>query len=83
MYKNKAKKEKIIYNDDNSTIADMSSVNKSGKKQPPPPPKIRSTAKERWKTYWSAVKMMFVPMLFVLGVLVVLYLFTMCCTGNL
>ncbi len=83
MSKKKAKKEKIIYYDDNSTIADMSSVNKSGKKQPPPPPKIRSTAKERWKTYWSAVKMMFVPMLFVLGVLVVLYLFTMCCTGNL
>ena len=83
MSKKKAKKEKIIYYDDNSTIADMSSVNKSGKKQPSPPPKIRSTAKERWKTYWSAVKMMFIPMLFVLGVLVVLYLFTMCCTGNL
>ena len=69
----KKKKEKIIYYDDNSTIADMSSVNKKGRKQEPRPPKKQSTAKEKWNTYWSAVKMMFVPMLIVLGVMTVLY----------
>ncbi len=73
----KKKKEKVVYYDDNSTIADMSSVNKKGQKQPPPPPKsVRSpsTFKEKWQTYWSAVKMMLAPTLVVLAIILILYL---------
>jgi hypothetical protein len=81
--KQKQKKEKIIYYDDNSPIADMSAVNRSGKKKPPLPPRKQSTAKEKWETYWMAVKTMFKPMLFVLGVLGVLYLLAMLIGGHL
>ena len=79
----KKKKEKIVYYDDNSPIADMSAVNRSGKKKPPPPPRRQSTAKEKWQTYWTAVKTMFVPMLFVLGVLAGLYLLMLLLGGHL
>ena len=81
--KQKKQKEKIVYYDDNSPIADMSSVNKTGKKQPPPPPRVQSTAREKWNTYWGAVKKMFMPMMFVLLVIGILYFFTMCLGGNL
>ena len=81
--KQKKKKEKIVYYDDNSPIADMSAVNKSGKSKPPPPPRVQSTAREKWGTYWSAVKRMFLPMLIVLCVLGILYLFLMWIGGNL
>lgn len=63
----KKKKEKVTYIDDGRTIADMSNVgygrytNKEGKR--------RSTAREKWRTYWEAVKMMFVPMLVVIGII--------------
>ena len=73
----KKKKEKIIYYDDNSTIVDMSSVNKKGQKQAPPLPRMKSTAREKWKTYWSSVKMMFIPMCVVLFIIAVLYLLIM------
>jgi hypothetical protein len=79
----KPKKEKVIYYDDNSTIADMSKVGRKGQNQTPPTPshqdpnmrkvKPYSTGRDKWNTYWSAVKMMFVPMLIVLGVMTVLY----------
>lgn len=68
------KKEKIIYYDDNSTLADMSSVNRKGERQPAPPPKQRSSFSEKWKTYWSAVKMMILPMCIVLCIIALLYL---------
>ena len=32
-----------------------------------------STWKDRWNTYWNAVKMMFLPMMAVIGGLVVIY----------
>ena len=73
----KQKKEKIVYYDDERvTIADMSAVNKKGERQPAPrvQPKKYSTAKEKWNTYWSAVKMMFMPMLVVLAIISVLFL---------
>lgn len=70
----KNKKDKPIYVDDGHTIADMSAVNRKGVKQSPPPQRKRSTAREKWNTYFSAVKMMFVPMCFVLLVIGVLYL---------
>lgn len=84
----KKKKEKVIYYDDNSTISDMSNVNgmynriiptdtakkfqntQSKQKQP----KIKSTAKEKWDTYISTVRLMFKPMLIVIGILCVLFL---------
>ncbi len=75
MARKKEKKQKVIYYDDNSTIADMSNVPRRGLGRPsdkPAPP--RSTFKEKWKTYLSAVKMMLFPMCVVLSVLVVLFL---------
>ena len=78
----KKKKEKIIYYDDNSTIADMSNVTRSGKKKPPKPQKV-PVGESKWQTYWSAVRMMFVPMFFVLGILGILFLLMMAITGNL
>ncbi|MBP3433945.1 MAG: hypothetical protein J6K50_01600 [Clostridia bacterium] len=80
--KQKKQKEKIVYYDDNSPIADMSSVNRKGEKKAPPAPKIKSTAKEKWQTYWTAVKTMFVPMMIVLGVIGFLYLLMMWLGGN-
>ncbi|MBQ8291981.1 MAG: hypothetical protein IJX88_05725 [Clostridia bacterium] len=74
----KKKKEKITYYDDGSTISDMSEVGGIGRRapnqKPAPPPKKNSTFKEKWDTYWNAVKMMFFPMLVALLVLSVIFL---------
>lgn len=62
------KKEKVTYIDDGHTIADMSNVGT---------PRVngrKGTLKEQWNTYWSAVKMMFVPMLVALGIISVAFL---------
>ncbi len=77
--KKKAPKEKVVYYDDNSTIADMSNVTAPGEKRRDrnAPPKQRSTAKEKWKTYFSAVKKMIGPMLIVLAVMTVIFLILM------
>ena len=71
------KKEKIIYIDDNSTVADMSAVG-GGKRQ-----KSNSTFKEKWQTYLSAVKMMIIPMLAVLAAFTVVYILLLLGTGRL
>lgn len=76
----KKKKEKIVYYDDERvTIADMSAVNKKGERQPAKyvPPKKYSTFKEKWNTYWAAVKMMIMPMCVVLAIITVLFLLLM------
>jgi len=78
----KKKKEKIIYYDDNSTISDMSNVTKNGRKEPPRAPKQISTFREKWKTYWAAVKMMVLPMCVVLLIILVLYFLMMLIGGN-
>ena len=73
MGKNKGKKEKVRYYDDGRTIADMSGV----KDRRPPggdPLRPRATAKQKWDTYWNAVKMMFGPMLVVLVGLCILFM---------
>ncbi len=69
----KPKKEKVRYYDDGRTLADMSNVSgpRLSNRTPYQP---RSSAKERWNTYWRAVKLMFVPMLVVIVVLGVLYM---------
>jgi len=69
----KKKKEKITYVDDGRTIADMSGVSGGPRLsrsygRPPLNPK------EVWKTYWGAVKMMFVPMLVVVCALCIIYM---------
>lgn len=77
MSKKKGKqKPKVTYYDDNSTVADMSPVDKAKEKpyNRNRPPKRQSTAKEKWKTYWAAVKMMFIPMIIVLAVIGILFL---------
>ncbi len=71
MKKDKSKKEKIVYIDDGRTIADMSNVSggsnwtKRG---------TTSSVGDIWRTYWSAVRMMFKPMLVVVGFILAIYL---------
>lgn len=70
----KKKKEKITYIDDGRTIADMSGVTGGMRLNDSSPYRPRPKAKEIWKTYWSAVKMMFTPMLVVIVGLLVIYM---------
>ena len=80
--KDKNKKEKIIYIDDGSTVADMSGTDGKRRKNDEKkstsnsfnPVKPRATLKEQWRTYTDAVKLMFLPMLAVLGLLAVAFL---------
>ena len=69
------KKEKVQYIDDGRTLADMSNVGgrRLTKRNPARP---RPEAKEVWKTYWAAVKMMFGPMLVVIVGLIIVYMIT-------
>lgn len=65
------RKEKITYVDDGRTVADMSNIKGStdwlykG---------TTSSFKDIWNTYWSAVRMMFRPMLVVIGFLCAIFL---------
>lgn len=82
--KSKQKKQKVVYYDDNSPIADMSSVTDiAGRKKRSTDVKPKSTAKEKWTTYFTAVKKMIFPMMVVLAVLLGLYLLIMLLIGNL
>lgn len=72
MAKNKKKKDKVIYVDDGRTIADMSNV--PGTRLSRDAWRSHSTGKEKWDTYWGAVKQMFVPMLVVIVAICVLYM---------
>ena len=68
----KEKKKKTVYVDDGRTIADMSGLNHPRLTRSKYTP--HSTAKEKWDTYWNAVRMMFVPMLFVITGIAVIYM---------
>ena len=67
----KNKKEKVIYVDDGRSLADMSGVKggldwtRKGTSSP---------VSEIWRTYWSAVRMMFKPMLVVIGFIIAAFL---------
>lgn len=61
-------KKKTVYVDDGRTLADMSGVSGGMRLG-----KSNVRAKDAWNTYWNAVKMMFLPMLAVIGALVVIY----------
>ncbi len=64
------KKEKIIYIDDGRTIADMSGITAGPRMAKSP---SRSTAKEKWQTYWAAVRMMLLPTLVFGGALLLIF----------
>ena len=65
-----AKKQKPIWIDDGRTVADMSGV--GGTRLSRGHSCSHSTAKEKWDTYWAAVKMMIGPMITViLGICIV------------
>ena len=65
-----AKKQKPVWIDDGRTVADMSGV--GGTRLSRGHSRSRSTAKEKWDTYWAAVKMMIGPMITViLGICIV------------
>ncbi len=70
----KPKKEKVRYYDDGRTVADMSGVSGPRLSDNRSRYTPRSSAKERWNTYWNAVKMMFVPMLVVIVALGIIYM---------
>ena len=68
----KEKKEKVRYYDDGRTLADMSHVRRNfeAKKNP----QYRSSFKEKWNTYWTAVRLVFPTMVTFLVVIAFLYL---------
>lgn len=72
-YKKNQKKTKPVYVDDGSSIANMSEF-----RRPRAPrlgtPRPNATLREQFQTYIAAVKMMFLPMLAVLGLLALAYL---------
>lgn len=78
----KEKKQKIRYVDDGSTVADMSNVGRGGAKKPQKSgtpkrrsePLARSSGRDIFRTYIESVKLMFLPMLAVLGLLAVAFL---------
>lgn len=74
--KKKEKKEKVVYYDDGSSISDMSEVKQSYIAKAAKT-KSTSTFKEKWNTYWAAVKMMLLPMFFVLAIIFVMYIIIM------
>ncbi len=65
------KKEKVVYVDDGRSLADMSGVSSPGLSSRPS--HYRASFKEQWQTYFSAVKLMLKPMLFVIAALCAAY----------
>ena len=72
--KKKAPQEKVVYYDDGSTVVDMSNVTAPGERRKGKTPPPRSTARDKWNTYWSTVKKMVGPMLIVLAVMTTIFL---------
>ena len=68
----KNKKEKITYVDDGRTIVDMSGL--SSNRSNWTKRGTTSSPKEKWRTYWSAVKMMVKPMLVTIGFICAVFL---------
>ena len=66
----KNKKEKVTYIDDGRTIADMSGISgpRMGRRLGPSP-----RFKDVWKTYWTAVRMMILPMLATMGAITIVF----------
>ncbi len=75
----KPKKEKIIWVDDGSTVADMSGVGRKPSRDPragaarsgkKPPSRMRDAA----DTYFATMRMMVIPMLITLGIIGAVFL---------
>ena len=81
MSKKIRKKEKVVYYDDGSSLADMSSVGGIGRRAPKDKPqqlpKMKSGFREKWNTYWNTVKLMGFPMRVVLLIITLIFLFFM------
>lgn len=78
----KKKKEKIVYIDDGSTVADMSGVGRKPSRRPALPTHGGTRRREPttrsgriWQTYKDAVRSMVGPMLITLGGLSLIFLF--------
>ena len=73
----KQKKEKIIYVDDGSTIADMSALGNGKKESQSMMYSSARKPKARWReildTYFESVRMMLLPMLVVMGLIAVVF----------
>lgn len=67
------KKEKIIYVDDGRTVADMSGVSGGFRTAKPAAGRPRASLKEQLGTFWGAMKMMFLPMLAVVGGIMLIF----------
>ncbi len=68
----KEKKDKIRYIDDGYSFTDMSGTGRKQNKNYSAPPK--PSFKEQFKTYCEACKMMFLPMLAVMGGICIIFL---------
>lgn len=66
----KKRQVKVVYYDDNSTVADMSGTRKDAHR----PPRKKSTFKEKCHTYFSVMKKMVIPMLCTLAAFTLIYL---------
>ena len=69
--------QKIVYIDDNSTIADMSGVR--GKKSDKP----KTSGREKVQTFFTVMKKMILPMLVTLVVITVGYIILLAITGKI
>ena len=79
----KKKKDKVVYVDDNRTIADMSHVDRNGyREKSAPKKKVDNSYASKKDTFFTAMRMMVKPMLFVLIVLtasfLLMYLWASC-----
>ena len=74
----KQKQEKIRYVDDGSTVVDMQPMVDSRRRpgEKPYNPGAKGTLREQMRTYFAAVKLMFVPMLITLGIIFLSFLIT-------
>lgn len=73
----KERKVKVVYYDDGSTIADMSGTSKNKT------PRVKSTAKEKARTFFAVMKKMVLPMLCTLAAFTILYIILLAITGRL
>lgn len=71
MAREKKKKERITYVDDGRSLADMSGLERTPRLSGERPP---NTFRECFRTYLAAVRMMFLPMLAVLGLIALAFL---------
>lgn len=69
----KKKKEKVKYIDDGRSLADMSAFRGGQKTDDKGFVRPPSTFKDKWETYWSAVRSMLIPMFITLGVITVIF----------